>query len=454
MTASVLENFYQRLNFYADGSKPNKEQFIGAHLDTLPVSIRFNPHKISNPPVEHPVPWCTFASYLRQRPIFTLDPVLHAGGYYVQEAGSMLCGYLFDKLFPDKQYLKVLDLCAAPGGKSTHIASLLHPTNSVLISNEVIQSRASVLAENVSKWGHINHWVTQLDPQFLAQCEELWDCIIVDAPCTGSGLWRKDADALSEWSEQHVKLCAERQKRIIADIAPALAPGGVMIYSTCSFSREENEDQIDWIVESLGWEVVHLDIPSEWNITSSLTRKGFKTFRCEPWKVAGEGFFIAVLRKPGVPYQKTFEFKNNKNTKLSNKTAQALQPWLKTPAHFIDKNEEYFAIPQDLAGFYQYLISQRIKLKKTGTGMGKLIQDQLIPHEELALSVHLQPLYPILELTREQALEFLRKNELKNEQSLTGWYLNTYQGLGLGWAKWMKNRMNNYYPKNWRIRMS
>lgn len=454
MADTLLHEYHKRLNFYPDGSKPNLQEFIAAHTQPPPTTIRHNPRKSAALPTAELVPWTPDGEYLSQRPKFTLDPAFHAGAYYVQEAGSMFCGYVFDQIFPSKSNLKVLDLCAAPGGKSTHLVALLDPEHSVLLSNEVIQTRAAVLVENAAKWGYMNHWVSAVDPQRLGQTDEIWDCIVVDAPCSGSGLWRKDEQAMQEWSEQHVKMCAERQKRIVADIVPTLAPGGFLLYSTCSFSKEENEEQIDWMVANLGLESVELEIPNHWGILQTKSAQGNAGFRSEPWHTSGEGFFLAILKKPSQqPYSFSAPEINRKKSKLTQKTETLLQDWLDIPAFFIEKNEEYYAVPQALAAFWLYLESSKIKLRKTGTALGKIIQSQLIPNEELALSVHLRSQYPSIDVDKETALNFLRKNEIKSDKELQGWHLVRYNELGLGWSKWMKNRMNNYYPKNWRIRM-
>lgn len=454
MTETLLSEFYKKINFYPNGKRPTEQEFVAAHLKPSPVSIRHNPMKSAPAAHANLVPWAPNGEYLEHRPKFTLDPSFHAGAYYVQEAGSMFCGYVFDQIFPSKSQLRVLDLCAAPGGKSTHLVSLLDVQTSVLLSNEVIQTRAAVLAENAAKWGYMNHWVSCIDPQRLGKLDAIWDCIVVDAPCSGSGLWRKDKQAMQEWSEQHVKMCAERQKRIIADIAPSLASGGYFIYSTCSFSKEENEDQLDWMVREFGWEPISMEIPADWGIEQTRSLAGHVGFRSEPWHTHGEGFFLAILRntKENAGHFVIPEI-NKKKLRLPAKSEALLQSWLEVPAFFIEKNEVYYALPEGLAGFWQYLEMSKIKLKKTGTSLGKIIQSQLIPDAELALSVHLNSQYPSVDLDEETALQYLRKNEIQSDKTLQGWHLIRYNQLGLGWSKWMKNRMNNYYPKNWRIRL-
>ncbi|HEY1033070.1 MAG TPA: RsmB/NOP family class I SAM-dependent RNA methyltransferase, partial [Flavipsychrobacter sp.] len=211
----------------------NKEAFIAAHQQAAVTSVRLNPYKVSG--VFHnaeKVPWCSEGRYLDARPVFTLDPLFHAGAYYVQEASSMFLQQALKATVPDNNNLRVLDLCAAPGGKSTLIASLLGK-DSLLVSNEVIRTRASILEENMSRWGYMNTWVTSNDPKDFGKLKGYFDVIVVDAPCSGSGLFRKDERALGEWSEANVALCSGRQQRILADVWPALKEGGVLIYATC-----------------------------------------------------------------------------------------------------------------------------------------------------------------------------------------------------------------------------
>ncbi len=222
---------------------------LAAHETAAVTSVRLNPRKpvILSFKESGRVPWCTTGYYLAERPVFTLDPLFHAGAYYVQEASSMFVQHAFECL-TDREGapLRVLDLCAAPGGKSTLLAGLLR-NEDLLVSNEVIQARAAILAENLSRWGQMNTWVTHNDPKEFSKLDPYFDVMLIDAPCTGSGLWRKDEAALEEWSPEHVKLCSERQKRIVADALPALKSGGLLLYATCSYSPEENEQVCDWL---------------------------------------------------------------------------------------------------------------------------------------------------------------------------------------------------------------
>jgi 16S rRNA C967 or C1407 C5-methylase (RsmB/RsmF family) len=237
-----------------------------------------------------PVPWSLYGSYLERRPSFTFDPLFHAGCYYVQEASSMFLEQALRQTTDLAQPLNVLDLCAAPGGKTTHLQSLLSE-DSLLVSNEVIRSRAAVLKQNCVKWGTQNVVITNNDPQHFNRLEGFFDVVVVDAPCSGSGLFRRDEEAIEEWSPDNVQLCCGRQKRILADVFPALKEGGVLIYSTCSYSKEENEAIADWLATELQMENLTLQTEKDWHIVETTADKtNAKGYRFFPDKVKGEGF--------------------------------------------------------------------------------------------------------------------------------------------------------------------
>jgi len=217
--------------------------------------------------------------------------MFHAGCYYVQEASSMFLEQALKQSVDLSMPLKILDLCAAPGGKSTHILSLISK-ESLMVSNEVIKSRAAVLRDNITKWGYSNVVVTCSDPKNFQKLENYFDVIVVDAPCSGSGLFRRDPEAIKEWSLSNVQLCSRRQQRILTDVLPALKKEGVMIYSTCSYSKEENEDIGKWIMEEHKMESEELKIEKEWGIVQS--EMGYRFY---PDKLKGEGFFLACFRK-------------------------------------------------------------------------------------------------------------------------------------------------------------
>ncbi|MDR0737903.1 MAG: RsmB/NOP family class I SAM-dependent RNA methyltransferase [Prevotellaceae bacterium] len=264
--------------------------FAEALQQAPPVSIRYNRHKNAAPQDAEEVAWCAMGRYLTTRPVFTLDPLLHAGAYYVQEASSMFLEQAA-VLWRGQTGLRFLDLCAAPGGKSTHLADLM-PAGSMLVSNEVIRTRTAALSENLTKWGNPNTVITHNDPEDFASLPGFFDVMLIDAPCSGEGLFRKDPAAMEEWSEAHVKFCAERQRRIVSGAWDALKEEGLLLYSTCTCNREENENNIRWITQHLGAEVVHIPLQPAWNVTTN--EYGHRFF---PHKTKGEGFFISLLRK-------------------------------------------------------------------------------------------------------------------------------------------------------------
>lgn len=274
----------------------DKEAFEKVHASGEQVtSIRINPakqSKIQN--LNSKVLWSQYGYYLSQRPSFTFDPLFHAGCYYVQEASSMLLEQALAQTVDLSQPLRILDLCAAPGGKSTHIQSLISK-NSLLVSNEVIRSRANVLKDNIIKWGCENVVVSNNDPKDFTKLENYFDVILVDAPCSGSGLFRKEPAAIEEWSKNNVQLCSQRQQRILADVWPALKKDGILIYSTCSYSKEEDEEIVKWVMDNFFVEVRSLVVENSWGIIES-----GGGYRCWPGKVKGEGFFIACFQKKKV----------------------------------------------------------------------------------------------------------------------------------------------------------
>jgi NOL1/NOP2/fmu family ribosome biogenesis protein len=387
------------------------------------------------------------------RPLFTADPLFHAGCYYVQEASSMFAGYVYEQLMSARaEAVRVLDLCAAPGGKSTHIASLMKDQD-LLIANETIQTRSSILAENLTKWGYMNTWVTNNDPRDIGRLGPYFDCMLIDAPCTGSGLWRKDVHAIEEWSPEHVQLCSDRQRRIIADALPALKDEGILIYATCSYSPEENEAIADWIAATFDVESLRIELHEDWGVIETQSDKGHAyCYRFYPWKVLGEGFFLAAFKVSQTGSTASYKSKQKaKKTTTAKLPIDRWEPYLDVAFALSERNDEYFAIHPTHQIDYE-LLAPQLKIRKGGLRLGKILPKEVIPDHELALSIHLRNDLPAVALDQEQAMRYLKKEEVKKEHA-KGWMLARYQGQALGWGKWMPNRMNNYLPKNWRIRM-
>jgi len=395
------------------------------------------------------VPWSSQGYYLEERPSFTFDPLFHAGVYYVQEASSMFLEQALRQTTDLSKPLRVLDLCAAPGGKSTLLQSLLSP-DSLLVSNEVIKTRVTVLQENMVKWGAANVIITSNDPRDFQRLENYFDVIVVDAPCSGSGLFRREPEAIGHWSEASVQLCHQRQQRILADCWPALRQGGILIYSTCSYSKQEDEDILDWMMEEREAVSCRLSLEKEWNIVETRGSKGGYGYRCYPDRLKGEGFFISVVRKDDggdFVYPRKQKPAPGRLTRLEE---ERLRPWVNQDCWFFRHHEQVYALPPALAEDLPYLQSV-CYLKKAGVLLGQLAVKEFIPEHDLAVSSLINAAIPAVALTKEQAIQYLRKEEIRIEVEHRGWALVQYEGQNLGWVKILSNRVNNYYPKEWRI---
>ncbi len=420
------------------------------------TSVRINPEKKKSLFHQNKsVPWSVSGFYLNERPSFTLDPLFHAGAYYVQEASSMFLETALKQTVDLSKPLKILDLCAAPGGKSTLIQSLIND-ESILVSNEVIKTRVNILAENITKWGAANVVVTNNDPKDFQRLQNYFDVIVVDAPCSGSGLFRKDPEAINEWSENNVLLCSQRQQRILADVLPALKDDGVLIYSTCSYSMQEDEIIADWLVEDCNLKSLQLTTDSNWGIieTTSSQNNAFG-YRFYPDKVNGEGFYIAAFKKNNVVNQiveKHLKDNKRKITILPDNDIAVLQPYLKSVAHyfFFRQMKDVIVLPSH---FRQILpeLQSALYIKKAGIKMGTIIRNELIPHHELAVSTILNDNISQIEVDLLTALQYLRRQEIKIDTDAKGWALLSYSNLPIGWIKILPNRINNYYPPQWRI---
>lgn len=436
------------------------QQFENVHQSGGQItSIRLNPNKISdvqssilNNEIDK-VAWSNDGYYLSQRPSFTLDPLFHAGAYYVQEASSMFLEEAVKQTIDLSAAIKVLDLCAAPGGKSTLIQAVISD-KSLLVSNEVIKTRVTVLSENITKWGAANVVVTNNDPKDFQWLENYFDVIVVDAPCSGSGLFRKDNNAVNEWSEQNVQLCSQRQQRILADILPALKEDGILIYSTCSYSKEEDEEICDWLIKNYSLATIQYQLKKEWNIVE--TRSPEQTaygYRFYPGKVKGEGFFIAAFKKTEGSNSKPSTIKQrNKIEKILPKEIETIKPYLKNmdDLFFIKLKEEIIALPIHLQDELTVL-QAALYIKKAGVKIGTVIRNELIPDHELAMSNIISDAHISIKVDKETALQYLRRAEIKLDNEQKGWALIRYQHVPLGWVKVLPGRVNNYYPKDWRI---
>ena len=428
------------------------EPFIKSHESGEQItSVRLNNFKPAGSfQNSERIPWCETGRYLSERPSFTADPLFHAGCYYVQEASSMFLEQVLKHTADLDASNKVLDLCAAPGGKSTLLSSLINE-NSLLVSNEIIKTRVPVLTDNLIKWGPANTFVTNNDPRDFKRLDAYFDIIVVDAPCSGSGMFRKDPDAINEWSESAVLLCSQRQQRILADIYPALKESGTLIYSTCSYSKQENEAIADWLCDSFGLLSIQIPLDGSWGIEETLsdTHKCYG-YRFYPHKVKGEGFFIAAFRKTEASPEA--QIKRAKETRINQNSEAIICKWLKPQddLRILGLQDDFFAINKQHEADLQFLQSN-LYLKKSGVRLGKVMGKDLVPNHELALSLILNENIQRIDITREQAISYLKRDELKLESDILGWTLICYRGHALGWAKMLGNRMNNYFPKEIRI---
>ena len=414
------------------------------------------------------VKWCEHGCYLSERPKFTYDPMFHAGAYYVQEASSMFVWQALTQLV-DKDAV-VLDMCAAPGGKSTAIAQYLSEEG-FLVSNEYVPQRAHVLVENITKWGAPNCVVTNNAPRHFEKLKSRFDAILVDAPCSGEGMFRKDERAREEWSPANVEMCVERQREILESAWHVLKPGGVLIYSTCTFNSHENEEQVQWLIDEMGAEYLPIKIGEDWMITE--TDRGYRFL---PHKTRGEGLFMAAVRKQCTMHNaqctidtidcvsdKKKQNKKDKKAKRSTinfnvKGSKSFDSQLSTldllegDFDVVECEGKYYAVQKERVDFVEEC-RKVLNVLSFGVQMYEQKGKDLIPQAALALSrVYKRGAYPEVELSYDEAISFLRKEAIVLADAPRGFVLVTYGGLPLGWVKNIGNRCNNLYPEFWRIR--
>ncbi len=347
----------------------------------------------------------------------------------------------------------VLDLCGAPGGKSTHLLSLLDKSD-LLVTNEVIRSRVSVLNENIRKWGNQNVVVCSNDPADFSNLEGLFDLIVVDAPCSGEGLFRRDASAIQQWSVDNTNLCATRQRRILADIWPALKTGGYLIYSTCTFNPEENEENLKWLAQNNEIESIRIPLQENWG-AEEIENSGLFGYRFLPHKVPGEGFFLTLIRKKdGSDFYPISKKSKTRLEKIPKQFAE-IRNWLKTTdSEFFVKSEFIIAFPESKIPVLNTL-SDQLRVISFGLPVAQFKKNDLLPEHTFALSIDRNPnIFETIELELRDALLFQKKEEIRINSTTKGWLLVTYQNVPLGFVKNLGNRANNYFPKEWRIRMN
>ncbi|MBR2162781.1 MAG: rRNA cytosine-C5-methyltransferase [Bacteroidales bacterium] len=431
---------------------------FSAFEEPAKVAVRVNPFKKGRGFDGQEVPWNPHGTILPERPSFTLDPDLHGGAYYVQDSSSMFVGHVFRELVsrevcPDSRPVRVLDLCAAPGGKSTDLAASLRELfgdRFVLVSNEIMKQRAAVLSENMAVWGDPNVVVTSDDPEAFAGLPGFFDVVVADVPCSGEGMFRKDEEAQKQWSEANVALCEARQKRIIADMWPCLKKGGLLIYSTCTFNRYENDGNASWIADELGAGHMHIDVSRFKGIIE--TEVGYSLV---PGHVEGEGQYCAALRKTSeddavVPDSSRREKSGRRPAAV---IPESLKKLFTVDVDLLQKGDMVIARPSGIASDVAVL-SSALHVLSSGCAVGVFKGQTLVPDADLALSIAFrQDSYPVADVDRHTALAFLHKDAITLPDSEKGYVVVRYEGLPLGFVKNLGNRCNNLHPQGRRIRM-
>lgn len=415
--------------------------FLKAMTDAPPVSILSNPKKHSEQPEDSTrVPWNTHGYYLSERPNYALDPKYHAGTFYPQEASSMTLGHLLPQLELPEHPL-MLDLCAAPGGKSLNLLNFLDGKGH-LLSNEVIRKRVGILQENITRWGHINVSLSSNPADRLAQLGPIFDLVLVDAPCSGEGLFRKDMRSMEHWSPDSVKHCSARQGRILSDIADAVKPGGWLIYSTCTYSEAENSRGIETLV-ALDFEPRKPEMISPWGWEWSDGTNGYQAF---PHKVKGEGLFFSLFQKKGDSSERVLGHSQGPST-------APVPGWMNIPKNSTPVEDDRGMIHLKsihLSSDQQYL-SKKGRIHAQGIPIGQWKGKDFIPaHGAIMAGLEMDRLR--IHLSLDQALDYLRLDTLALEGQKNGWFILNYDSFDIGWGKMVNGRLKNYYPKSWRLR--
>ena len=419
------------------------------------TSIRVNNAKTSmRPGIEDRVPWCEEGYYLPGHESFTFDPLFHAGLYYVQDASSMIISYIVRSLV--NKPVKYLDLCAAPGGKTTAALSAL-PPGSLMVCNEVVPQRAAILKENVMKWGYANCIVASDDSSRWGNLTHYFDVVAADVPCSGEGMFRKDDTAVEQWTPALVAQCAERQRLIIDNVWDAIAPGGLLIYSTCTYNRCENEDIVKYIIAEHGAEPVRLDMPREWDITAGVGGEDY-CYRFLPHKTRGEGLFVCVLRKPGEEScgrAMSQDKRRSQGRTVAAKIPDSVKNWLCGSGDYTFSMQGGSVVTAMPEAFVRdsVMIQSKVKTLSCGVEVGVLKGKDIVPVQSLALATALnRGAFATVEVGYAEAISYLRGDVVMIGDAPRGIVLLLYQGVPIGFVKQLGNRANNLYPREWRIR--
>ena len=438
----------------------NAQVAFSAFDTVASTSVRLNPFKAVDTGWDCPVPWNRYGRMLEERPVFTLDPLFHAGAYYVQDSSSMFVGHAFRNVLsniakPVGRPVRVLDLCAAPGGKTTDLAASLREAfgdDFLLVANEVMKARVGILADNVALWGDPNVVVTSDDPSAFAALPGFFDVIVTDVPCSGEGMFRKDEEAVQQWSEDNVALCEARQRRILADVWPALRTDGLLIYSTCTFNVRENDGNVGWIADEMGACVLTADDLLGGMPGVLKTKYGYSLV---PGLVKGEGQYCAVLEKTSdadfgyMPVNDRRPSRQQKPMPLP----QGLERLLNRPVVFRIKGSTVAAVPEVISRDVA-LVGQSLHVIAAGCAVGEIKGKDLVPDADLALSLMLaDDAFPAVDVDRAVALAYLHRDAVAFPDAPKGFLLIRHKGLGLGFVKNIGNRCNSLHPQSRRIRM-
>ena len=412
------------------------------------VAVRVNDMRgVGVPEGARRVPWCGQGFYLADRPAFTFDPDWHAGRYYVQDASSMFIAHVIRNLVQEP--VRYLDLCAAPGGKTTAAIQAL-PSQSLVVANEIVPPRARVLADNVIRWGHPCCVATSNAPAQIGKLTRFFDVIAADVPCSGEGMMRKDDEAVSQWTPALVEQCAQRQREILSDVWDALRPGGLLIYSTCTYNRQENEEIADFIVNELGATSLEVPVEAEWNIHPAIG-SDCHCYRFMPHRVDGEGLFMAAFRKHGDAPRELPRI-NEKKEKKEKKNDAVGTDWLDKPDNYVadQQGDLSIAVPADIRREVTALRAS-LTVLHAGVELATVMGRKTVPHHALAMSmVRSGDAFPVCEVDYPTALRYLRGESIIVDGP-RGYVLVAHQGAVLGFANNLGNRANNLYPKSQRI---
>lgn len=446
------QKFIEEINSYKD----KKFDGLIESLSTSPsISVRVNNLKGVDVPINKQlVKWCKNGLYLSSKQAFTFDPAMHQGLYYVQDASSMIISHIVSQLAADfATPICYLDACAAPGGKTTAAIDVL-PKDSLVVANEYVPNRALALVENVIKWGSPSVVVSKGDTVRYRKLKNFFDIIATDVPCSGEGMFRKDSEALNQWTPSLVEECVLRQKEILSNLWSSLRLGGYLIYSTCTFNRHENEEMIDFIVNELGASSVEINLVEDWNIQTGINTP-YYCYRFMPHKVEGEGLFVAVVKKNRVNEDAKVvksSKKSKDNVKIPNK--DIVKKWIlaeDAEYEFSVNNDTVNAFPKKWLNHLSQL-KLNLELIHYGINVAVIKGKDFIPTQSLAMSLVVNKhAFQLVDVDYFTAISYLRREAIVLEGVSKGYIMITYKNRPLGFVKNLGNRANNLYPQEWRI---